>query len=57
MGNNHGSLIAGTQLDIISITADPLNKASGVLLVISSIAVIGKIGISPLGGISSAPAG
>jgi hypothetical protein len=57
MGNSHGSFIAGTQLLMISITADPLNKASGVLLVISSMAVIGKIGISPLGGISSVPAG
>ena len=37
----HGFLIAGTQLFIISTTANPLYNASGVLLVISSIAVIG----------------
>ena len=43
-----GSLIAGTQLLMISVTATPLNNASGVLVVISSIAVIGYTGNSPV---------
>jgi hypothetical protein len=47
----------GTQLPMISITADPLNRASGVLVVISSTAVMGKIGISPVGGNTMAPCG
>ena len=49
----HGSLIFGIQLLIMSATASPLNSASGVLAVISSIAVIGKTGNSLLSGIDT----
>jgi hypothetical protein len=56
-GIDHGSLIAGIQLLISSIIAVPLNNASGVFDVISSIAVMGYTGISPVAVNSNAPSG
>jgi hypothetical protein len=52
---SQGFLIEGTQLLIISAIATPLYNASGVRLVISSIAVIGYIGNSPFSGNSITP--
>ena len=50
---NHGSIISGIQLLIMSVIAVPLYNASGVFDVISSIAVIGYTGNSPDSGILS----
>jgi hypothetical protein len=52
---DHGSLIEGMQLLIISAIPVPLNNASGVFDVISSIAVIGYTGSSPEIGILMTP--
>jgi hypothetical protein len=49
--------MAGIQLLMISVTADPLNKASGVRLVISSMAVMGSTANSLLEGMTTAPLG
>jgi hypothetical protein len=56
-GMDQGSRMAGIQLLIMSGTADPLNKASGVRVTISSMAVMGKTGNSPFGGRLSVPSG
>jgi hypothetical protein len=56
-GTDQGSRMAGMQLLIMSGMADPLNSASGVRVTISSTAVMGNTGNSPLGGMFSAPGG
>ena len=45
-------LTLGTQLDTNCVIASPLSKASGFFIISSSLAVIGKIGNSPVSGYS-----